>query len=127
MLDIFFDENTYNRSNLSSPASCFLYLPSHIPESPHKTIPATAGPGDFDGPSHVSPKGDIRKWIGETPPLAVVFCGKKKILTAGDEERVRTGLERSKQGNIFLLQRIGKGGKAFPYLFLLHACTFILL
>jgi len=49
--------------------------------------------------------------------LWVVFCGKKKILTAGNWERVRSGLERSKQGNIFLPQGIGKGGKAFPCLF----------
>jgi hypothetical protein len=48
------------------PASWFLSFLAHYPESPHKTIPATAGPGDFDWPTLLSPNGDLRKRDGET-------------------------------------------------------------
>jgi hypothetical protein len=36
-----------------------LPLLTHMPESPHKTIPAFTGPAYFDGPTLLSPDGEV--------------------------------------------------------------------
>ncbi|WP_025866145.1 hypothetical protein [Prolixibacter bellariivorans] len=49
------------RSSQSDPSTRVMILPfpAHIPEYPHKTIPAITGPGNFDWLTRLSPVGDI--------------------------------------------------------------------